>query len=180
VTWTDWAISIGLIILVLRQIRGKPVTLTGLFWPVGLVVWAGFEYLGDFPGYASDWIFAACLSTVGLLLGLGCGVLTQVYPSEGKVMAKATIPAAALWIFGMSGRLAFGVAALNGWTEPIIWVSEKLDLHSEGTWPTALITMSLCEVSSRTAVLLAKYRMVSRELDATKSGDLLPAPTNTA
>lgn len=164
--WTDWAISLGLILLVLRQIRGRQLTMTSLLWPVGLIVWAGFEYLGDFPDHTSDWLFAAVLSSVGLALGLACGLLTQVYPADGKVIAKATIPAATFWIIGMTGRLAFGVAALNGWTAPIIWVSERLDLHSEGTWTTALITMALCEVCSRTVLLLFKYQSATHRLTA--------------
>jgi hypothetical protein len=168
-TWTDWAISLGLVILVLRQIRGKQLTPVSLLWPVGLVVWAGFEYLGDFPGYRSDWLFALGLSAVGLALGLGCGFLTRVYHDEQKVLAKATFWAATLWIVGMVGRLAFGVVALNGGAEAIGRLSEKLDLHSENTWPTALILMALCEVLSRTGLLLVKYRRAAHELATTRS-----------
>ena len=168
-TWTDWAISLGLVILVLRQIRGKQLTPVSLLWPVGLVVWAGFEYLGDFPGYRSDWLFALGLSAVGLALGLGCGFLTRVYHDEEKVLAKATFWAATLWIVGMVGRLAFGVVALNGGAAAIGRLSEKLDLHSENTWPTALILMALCEVLSRTVVLLLKYRTSARDLGRLKA-----------
>lgn len=162
--WEDWAISLGLIILVLRQIRGKQLTPVSLLWPVGLVVWAGFEYLGDFPGYTSDWLFALALAVIGLALGLSCGLLTRVNHDDEKVIARATIPAAALWIVGMVSRLAFGLVALNGGAEAIGRLSEKLGLHSENTWPTALILMALCEVLSRTIVLLLKYRTSARDL----------------
>ncbi len=47
--WTDIAISLGLIILVLRQIRGRQLSVASLLWPVGLVLWAAFDYLGRFP-----------------------------------------------------------------------------------------------------------------------------------
>jgi hypothetical protein len=162
--WTDWVISIGLIVLVLRQIRGKQLTPLSLLWPVALVVWAGFEYLGALPGYRSDWTFALCLAFVGLALGLGCGFLTRVHHDGEKVIAKATPAAAALWIVGMASRLVFGIVALNGGAEAIGRLSVQLNLHSENTWPTALILMALCEVVSRTVVLLSQYRTAAREL----------------
>jgi hypothetical protein len=163
-------ISFGLIVLVLRQIRGKQLTPAGLLWPVGLVVWAGFEYLGAIPGYRSDGTFTVVLAAVGLLLGLGCGVLTRVYPHDRTVMARATAGAAALWIVGMASRLTFGIVALNGGAEAIGRLSEHLGLHSASTWPTALILMALCEVISRTVVLTCRYRTTARALARIESG----------
>jgi hypothetical protein len=162
--WTDWAISLGLIILVLRQIRGKQLTPASLLWPVGLVAWAAFDYLGAIPTYRSDWIFALGLGASGLCLGLGCGLLTSVYHDDQRVMARATSGAAVLWILGMVSRLAFGIVALHGGAEAIGRLSEELDLHSSNTWPTALILMALCEVLSRTVLLFHKYRSAASDL----------------
>jgi hypothetical protein len=167
--WTDWVISLGLVLLVLRQIRGRKLTLSGLLWPVALVVWACFEYLGDFPSYASDWYFALGLAATGLALGLGCGLLTEVRQDSTNVIARASIAAAALWIFGMVSRLAFGIVALHGGAQAIGRLSERLHLHGESTWPTALILMALCEVLSRTGLLLFKYRRASRRLEVARS-----------
>ena len=68
----------------------------------------------------------------------------------------------------MVSRLAFGLIALHGGAEAIGRLSEKLDLHSENTWPTALILMALCEVLSRTALSLWKYYRASRQLAGAK------------
>lgn len=154
----DWLISLGLIVLVLRQIRGKQLTPVSLLWPVALVAWAAFEYLGTVPGYTSDWMFVVVLGLAGLGLGIGCGALTKVYADSKMVMAKATGAAAALWIIGMGGRLVFGLFAENGGGNAIAALSTRLGLHSSEVWATALITMSLCEVLSRTGVLLVRYR----------------------
>jgi hypothetical protein len=156
--------------LVLRQLRGKQLSPSSLLWPVGLVVWAGFEYLGKFPSHTSDWLFAIVLSVIGLALGLSCGFFTRVYPEGEHVMGKATPTAAALWILGMASRLTFGLLALHGGAEAIGRLSEKLDLHSQDTWPTALITMALCEVLSRTAVLLWKYRQAAKLVQPAEVG----------
>lgn len=160
--WTDWAISLGLIILILRQIRGKQLRPASLLWPVGLVARAACEYLGAIPGYGSDRLFAFGLAVLGLCLGLGCGLLTTVYRDDDKVMARACPAAAALWIVGMSSRLAFGIVALHGGARAIGRLSEHLGLHSENTWPTALILMALCEMLSRTALLLYRHRRAAR------------------
>jgi hypothetical protein len=160
----EWVISLGLIVLVLRQIRGKQLTPMSLLWPVALVVWAAFEYLGDVPGYTSDWTFVVALGVVGLAFGIGCGALTKVYNDTKVVMAKATGGAAALWIIGMAGRLVFGLYASNGGGNTIAKISDQLSLHSANTWATALITMSLCEVLSRTLVLLLRYWKASATL----------------
>lgn len=178
--FTDWLISLALILLVLRQVRGRPLSLTGLLWPVGLVVWAAVEYLDGIPSERSDVLFAVGLSIAGLALGLGCGLLTQVYPEAERVMARATGPAVALWIVGMGGRLAFGVVALHGGAQAIARMSAWLDLHSAQTWPTALILMALCEVLSRTVVLMLRYRFVARggttSRDCARSHPLSGAP----
>jgi hypothetical protein len=164
VGWTDWVISFGLIVLVLRQIRGKQLSVLSLLWPIGLVAWAGFEYLGTMPGYRSDWALALVLASAGVGLGLGCGLLTSIFLEDRRVMARATIGAAVLWNAGMAARLVFGIVALNGGAETIGRFSARLGLHSAGTWPTALIVMALCEVSSRTVVLLYRYRAARKQL----------------
>jgi hypothetical protein len=158
---SDWAISLALILLVVRQIRGRRLSTVGLLWPIALVGWAGYEYLGDIPDHRSDWTFVAVLTLIGLALGVGCGLLTSVYVEDKVAMARASGLAAALWIVGMGGRLAFGVAALHGGGAAIARMSERLDLHAAGTWSTALIVMALCEVVSRTAILALKLRAVS-------------------
>lgn len=164
--WTDIGISLGLIILVLRQIRGRQLSAAGLLWPVGLVLWAAFDYLGTIPVKTSDVLFATVLAVIGLALGLGCALLTRVYREADKVMVKARPAAAALWILGMCSRLAFGIVALHGGGEAIGRLSEKLDLHSIHTWSTALITMALCEVLSRTLVLGLRYGRAARNVAA--------------
>jgi hypothetical protein len=173
----DWIISGGLILVIVRQLRGKHLTIVGLTWPVALVVWAAFEYLGRLPGYSSDWTLTAVLAVVGLLLGLGAGQFTRVYLEDDKVMAKASALAATLWIAGMVSRLAFGLVALNGGAHAIARLSSRLDLHSQNTWPTALITMALCEVLSRTVILLVRLQKTNRtRLQDAARQQQLPSP----
>src|SRR5690606_7536653 len=130
---TEWIISIALILVVIRQIRGRKLTLIGLLWPVPLVVWAAVDYMGDIPAYAADWMFVAVCCGAGLALGVGCGGLTDVYLQDGSVTARARWLAAGLWIVGMSSRLAFGLFAFDGGAEQIAELSAKLAIHSANT-----------------------------------------------
>lgn len=159
---SDWVISLVLLLLVVRQIRGRRLSVTGLLWPLALVSWAGYEYLANVPSHRSDWTLVVVLAAVGLALGIGCGLLTSVYARDKVVMARASGAAAALWFVGMGGRLIFGIAALHGGGPAIAHLSRRLDLHGAATWSTALLLMALGEVVSRTVVLVVKYRHVPR------------------
>lgn len=157
----DWVVSLALILLVVRQVRGRRLSVVGLLWPVALVGWAGWTYLGQVPDHQSDWTFVVVLSGVGLALGTGCGLLTSVYARDAVVMARASGTAAALWVAGMASRLAFGFAVLHGGAALVSRLSERLGLHAVSTWATAFIVMALAEVVARTAVLAFKHRRVS-------------------
>lgn len=163
---TDALVSVALILLVVRQLRGRRLTLLSLAWPVLLVAWAGVEYLGAVPPYASDRALVAGLGALGAALGVTCGLLTRVESRAGVVVARASWLAAAAWIAGMGGRLAFGLLALHGGERIIAHASVRLDLHAAGTWSTALITMALAEVAARTGVLVTRHRAVTRRIAA--------------
>ncbi|MFT2712849.1 DUF1453 domain-containing protein [Clavibacter sp. Sh2126] len=167
---SDALVSVALILLVVRQLRGRRLTLLSLLWPVLLVTWAGVEYLGAVAPFASDHAFVAGLGALGATLGVACGLLTRVEARAGVVVARASWLAAAAWIAGMGGRLAFGLIALHGGGRIIAEASVRLDLHAAGTWSTALITMALAEVVARTAVLAARHRTITRRI-AGERGD---------
>ncbi|HTN57870.1 MAG TPA: DUF1453 domain-containing protein [Protaetiibacter sp.] len=163
---TEWIISIALILVVIRQIRGRRLTLLGLLWPVPLVAWGAIEYAGGVPAHAADWTFVAACSATGLALGVGCGLLTEISLQDGSVIARARWLAAGLWIVGMSGRLAFGLFATNGGAEKVGELSAKLGIHSASTWASALIAMALVEVVARSAVLFVRARRLRRAVTA--------------
>lgn len=157
----DWVVSLALILLVVRQVRGRRLTVAGLLWPIALVGWAAYTYLGQVPDHRSDWTFVVVLVVIGLALGTACALLTSVYTREAEVMARASGTAAALWVVGMASRLAFGIAVLHGGAALVSRLNERLSLHSFSTWATALIVMALAEVVARTTVLALKHRGAS-------------------
>lgn len=108
----DHVLDIALVALVLRQIRGKTLTVTSLLWPVGLVLVASFEYLEVVPTGETDLDLIVAGVIAGLLLGVLCALHTLVLRRpDGSIFAKATTTAAIFWVFGIGARLGFAVYA---------------------------------------------------------------------
>ena len=114
-TFTDYLIDISLIAIVLFQVRGRRITTRGLLLPVGIVTYVAFTYLRGVPTAGNDLILVLGCAGLGALLGGLAGRFTSVHPDgEGIPVAKAGLAAAALWILGTGGRLAFQVYATHG------------------------------------------------------------------
>lgn len=155
---TDVLLSFGLIALIFRQIRPRPLDLWGLMWPVPLVLYAAVTNLRELPTGPSL-SFALLLMGVGLLLGVACGITTQVYRQGPNVMAHATGIAVLLWLIGIGARLAFAFAAEHGAGEAIarFTVAHHLTMTA---WVAGLVGMSLLEVVGRSSVLLWRRQVV--------------------
>ena len=78
-TLIDILVSCALMILVLRQIRGRKLTIFSLIWPILLVGWAVIEYMTGFPLHNNGWMLIIGCITIGLILGVACGMTTAVY-----------------------------------------------------------------------------------------------------
>jgi hypothetical protein len=161
-TITDYLISAALVLVIVRQLRGRRLAGVSLYLPLALVAYAAFEYLHRVPTAGNDLsLVLVCLGS-GLVLGVLCGLYTLVYPDRsGAVYARATGIAAALWIAGVSGRLAFAYYAEHGGGPSIAHFSEAHALTPQA-WPTALVLMALAEVASRTIVLVIRSRRLPR------------------
>ncbi|HEU5372991.1 MAG TPA: hypothetical protein VFU51_11445 [Gaiellaceae bacterium] len=160
-TTTDYLISAALILVVVRQIRGKRLAGASLYVPLALVAYAAVNYLHGVPTAGNDLLLVGVCLSAGLGLGVLCGLFTLVYPdAQGVAYARATGIAAALWVVGISGRLAFGYFAEHGGGPTIARFSQAHALTPQA-WPTALILMALAEVVSRTVVLLVRGRRLA-------------------
>ena len=157
-TTTDYLISGALILVVVRQIRGKRLAGASLYVPLALVGYATVKYLHGIPTAGNDLGLVAICLAAGLALGVLCGLFTLVYPdASGVAYARATGIAAALWVLGVSGRVAFGYYAEHGGGPTIARFSHAHALTPQA-WPTALILMALAEVVSRSVVLIVRGR----------------------
>ena len=153
-TFTDYLIDISLIAIVLFQVRGRRITTRALLLPVGIVAYVAFTYLRGIPTAGNDLILVLGCAAVGALLGGLAGRFTSVHPDgEGIPVAKAGLAAAALWILGTGGRLAFQVYATHGGGAAVERFSATHSITSVAAWTDALILMALCEAVIRTGIL---------------------------
>jgi hypothetical protein len=94
----------------------------------------------------------------GLALGSASAVLTRLdVDRDGVAVARATLAAAALWVVGIGGRMAFSLFMQNGGAPTVIRFSQAHRLTGAG-WVTAMVLMAFVEVVSRTLILGARSR----------------------
>ncbi|HWD56491.1 MAG TPA: hypothetical protein VG346_15310 [Acidimicrobiales bacterium] len=153
-TTSDYLIDITLISLVLIQIRARKLSVKALLLPLGLVSYVAYEYLRGVPTAHNDLFLVVGAAVVGATLGGLAGSFTSVRRADdGSVWAKAGLAAAALWILGTGGRLAFQLYASHGGGASIAHFSASHGITSATAWTAALILMALSEATMRTTVL---------------------------
>ncbi len=153
---TDYLINAILVLLVIRQIRGRLQDLTSLLLPVVLVGAAGFYYLRSVPTAGDDLTLELVLAGSGAALGVLCGVATHLWRADGGVYSKAGPVAAGLWIVGMATRMGFAFATSHGAAGSVAAFSRAHRITSSQAWVAAFVLMALAEVLARLVVI--RYR----------------------
>ncbi|HET6293129.1 MAG TPA: hypothetical protein VFG33_07130 [Kribbella sp.] len=165
-TTTDYVIDIALILLVIRQLVPQRLHLRSIVLPLGLIAFAGTNYLRSFPLGGNDLTLIVLLVLVGVGLGVASGFTTQVWRNEtSHTMCQAGIAAAGLWILGMGFRLAFGIWSTHGGQESLARFSLSHQITSGQAWTTALVLMAFGQVIVRVVIL--QIRRLRLELHST-------------
>lgn len=159
-TTFDYLLNIGLIGLVVLQLRGRRLDRRGLLLPLAIVVWAATQYLHGIPTAGNDPILVALGVTAGLTLGIASARLTKLsVDHDGVAIARATFGAAALWALGIGARMGFSLYMQHGGAPTVERFSQTHHLTGAG-WVTGLVLMAFVEVASRTAILWLRSRTV--------------------
>ena len=163
-TFSDYLIDIGLIALVLLQVRGRRLTTRALVLPLAIVGYVAVNYLRGVPTAGNDLLLVAGCAAVGATLGALSGGFTAVYPGkDGVPFAKAGLVAAGLWVLGTGGRLAFQVYATHGGGAAVERFSATHGITAVSAWTAALILMALSEAVCRTGILAWRSTTVRRQ-----------------
>ncbi|HEX4175712.1 MAG TPA: hypothetical protein VHY81_07330 [Acidimicrobiales bacterium] len=180
-TFTDCLIDISLIALVLVQVKSRRLTVKALLIPIGIVAYVAFNFLKGIPTAHNDLFLVIGAIAIGGTLGGLAGKFTTVTRRAEGVFAKAGLAAAALWILGTGGRLAFQVWATHGGGPAIAHFSATHGITSATAWTAALILMALSEVVVRTGVLAWRSGLLSegaaRALGTAAPATVPPAST---
>ncbi|HVB70251.1 MAG TPA: hypothetical protein VND83_01950 [Acidimicrobiales bacterium] len=157
-TTTDYLMNIGLISLVILQMRGHYVTRARLLLPLVATFVVAGQFLHAVPTAGNDLILIVSLCAIGAVLGVGAALVTTVRLDGSSAFAKAGLVASVLWVAGIGARMGF-VLWVNHGGQP--WVARfSLEHHitSGAAWGAAFVLMAMAEVVARTGVVFFKAR----------------------
>ena len=157
----DYLLNIGLISLVVLQMRGRPLDRRGLLLPLVLVGYAASQYLHGIPTAGNDLVMVIGGTLIGGTLGAASAFLTHVsVRPDGVPFAKATGWAGVLWVLGIGSRMGFALYVQYGGHAAIGRFSMTHHL-TPAAWVTGLVLMAFAEVVSRILVLWVRSRALT-------------------
>jgi hypothetical protein len=161
---TDYILDSALVLLVLLQIKERPLTTHSLVRPLVIVAIAVVSYFKSVPTAGNDLVLIAALGLFGLLIGTAAGQATIVRfrESDGAVTVRAGWLAGILWVLGMGLRFAFLVWISYSGAASIAHFSAAHSITGGAAWTDALLAMAVAEVAGRTAVLAARRERIRR------------------
>jgi hypothetical protein len=154
---TDYLIDSALVLLVLLQIKERPLTTRSLIRPMVIVGVAVANYLHGIPTAGNDLVLIGVLATLGLLIGVASGQTVQMRRgSGGQVLARARWLSGFFWVLGMGSRFAFLIWINNGGAATIGHFSAHHSITGGEAWTVALLAMAVFEVCGRSLLLAAR------------------------
>jgi hypothetical protein len=166
-TTTDYILDSALVLLVLLQIKERPLSTNALIRPLVIVAIAVVNYLHGIPTAGNDLVLVAALALIGLTIGLASAQTVKMRSGrDGEVLARAGWASAFFWVLGMGSRFAFAVWISHGGAATIGQFSAQHSITSGEAWTVALLAMAVFEVCGRTLLMAARRQKLHQ-----------PAPT---
>src|ERR1700685_635096 len=98
---TDYLIDSALVLLVLLQIKERPLTTRALVRPIVIVGIAVLNYLHGIPTAGNDLVLVGVLGMLGLLIGVASGqTVLMRRAANGEVLSRAKRLAGFFWGLG--------------------------------------------------------------------------------
>jgi hypothetical protein len=157
-TTTDYLINAAFVLVVLRQARERQLDLRAVVGPLVVVLFVAQKYVHSIPSAGNDLVLVGLLASVGLTLGILCGLATHVrVGADGVALARVGWLAGILLLAGICARMVF-VFAINHGAEPAIRGFSVAHQIGAAAWPVALVSMGLCEVTARLVTVQLRGR----------------------
>lgn len=153
-TTTDYLIDSALVLLVLLQIKERPLTTRTLVRPLVILGIAVVTYLHTIPTAGNDLVLAGALATAGALIGAASGqaAILRAGPGGG-VLVRSGWTSAFFWVLGMGSRFAFVYWSTHTGAAAIARFSTQHAITGAEAWTVALLAMAVGEVVARTLVM---------------------------
>jgi hypothetical protein len=157
--FSDYLLDSALVLLVLFQIKERPMTRKALIRPLVILSIAVVNYLHGIPTQGNDLVLVGVLATVGGLIGVASGftaILARRF--DGVVTLRSGWLSGFFWVLGMGSRFGFAYWTSHGGAGSIANFSANHQITSAEAWTVALLAMAVFEVSGRTLTLAARWR----------------------
>jgi hypothetical protein len=156
---TDYILDSLLVLLVLLQIKERPLTRRELLRPVVIVGVFVAIYLNGIPTAGNDLVLVSALGALGATIGIASGLAVRMRKNaDGSVTGRGTWASAIFWVLGMGSRFAFLVWMSHGGVHTIERFSAQHSITSGEAWTAALLAMAVFEVLGRTAALAIRWQ----------------------
>jgi hypothetical protein len=159
-TTTEWITDIALLLIVLRQVRESHLDRTLVVIPLAIVAWVAHHYLHSIPTAGNDLVLILALVAAGATLGIAGGLSTRVRFDGQRVLVRAGLVAAVLWVVGMGARMGFQLFSQYGGAASIERFSIAHRITSDQAWVTAFVLMAVTEVVTRMATIVYRGYLV--------------------
>ncbi len=158
---TDYLIDSALVLLVLLQIKERPLTRHQLIRPLIILGIAVSTYLHGIPTQGNDLPLIGVFAVVGGLIGTASGV-TAIFGrrADGAVTFRSGWLSGLFWVLGMGSRFVFVYWISHTGASAIGTFSAHHQITSAEAWTAALLAMAVFEVCGRTATMALRWRAI--------------------
>ena len=155
-TTTDYLIDSALVLLVLLQVKERPLTNHLLIRPLVILGIAVASYFNGLPTGGNDLVLIGILGVTGAAIGIASGVTVMMRRgSAGEVLMRTGWISGFFWVLGMGSRFAFIFWITHSGASSIAHFSAQHAITGSA-WTVALLAMAVCEVASRSALMAVR------------------------
>lgn len=156
---SDYIIDSVLVLIVLLQIRERPMSKRPLVRPLVILGIAVASYLHGVPTQGNDLPLLGVFAVTGGLIGLASGVTVIMRRgAAGAVTFRSGWLSGFFWVLGMGSRFGFIYWISHGGVSWVAHFSASHQISGGEAWTVALLGMAAAEVLARTLVLAARWR----------------------
>lgn len=162
-TSLDYILDSALVLVVLLQIKERPLTNRSLLRPLVIVGIAVSSYLHGIPTAGNDLVLVFVLALLGAGIGVASGQTVQMrLGPNGEVLSRSRWVSGFFWVLGMGSRFAFIYWISHTGAGSLASFSAQHSITSAEAWTVALLAMAVFEVGGRTLVLAGRRNRLQR------------------
>lgn len=163
-TTLDYLIDSALVLMVLLQIKERPLTNRTLIRPLIIVGVAVVNYLHGIPTAGNDLVLVAVLALLGALIGIASGrTLLMRRGPRGEVLFRTGWVSGFFWVLGMGSRFAFIYWITHAGATSLVSFSAQHSITGSDAWTVALLAMAVFEVGGRTLIQAVRRSQLQRQ-----------------